>query len=313
MGQTRMFRDRVVSMEQTLEGGEKHLPLLQELCREALPEFEYARACPRPRARPLRDGASPARTAAAKTIAWTRMVLFDAERIPTLTGDPAAGLRATDRRLSEGHAGAARDRRDVPPPRGGLGRHARAAPRGRRTAPPARRTQGGRGGERGGPAPGRRPAARRRAPAAGARGGGSPQPPAVPPHRGPPRRAARPPRGRPAAAVRRRRLRRRRGPAAPAPATARRRGRAASAAAGSAAAGGEVADPGGGRVLGPVRRPAERRGHELRALRGPDADPRRRARVRRAPRSPRASRSGKRQVRFRARSSASSPGWASSG
>ncbi len=42
MGQTRMFRDRVVSMEQTLEGGEKHLPLLKDLCREALPDFEYA-------------------------------------------------------------------------------------------------------------------------------------------------------------------------------------------------------------------------------------------------------------------------------
>ncbi len=41
MGQTRMFRDRVVSMEQTLEGGEKHLPLLRDLCREALPEFEF--------------------------------------------------------------------------------------------------------------------------------------------------------------------------------------------------------------------------------------------------------------------------------
>ena len=36
-----MFRDRVVSMEQTLEGGEKHLELLKTLCREALPEFEY--------------------------------------------------------------------------------------------------------------------------------------------------------------------------------------------------------------------------------------------------------------------------------
>ena len=42
MGQTRMFRDRVVSMEQTLEGGEKHLPLLKDMCREALPGFEYA-------------------------------------------------------------------------------------------------------------------------------------------------------------------------------------------------------------------------------------------------------------------------------
>jgi hypothetical protein len=40
MGQTRMFRDRVVSMEQTLEGGEKHLALLKDMCREALPELE---------------------------------------------------------------------------------------------------------------------------------------------------------------------------------------------------------------------------------------------------------------------------------
>ena len=41
MGQTRMFRDRVVSMEQTLEGGEKHLPLLKALCAEALPELVF--------------------------------------------------------------------------------------------------------------------------------------------------------------------------------------------------------------------------------------------------------------------------------
>ena len=41
MGQTRMFRDRVVSMEQTLEGGEKHLPLLKALCAEALPDLVF--------------------------------------------------------------------------------------------------------------------------------------------------------------------------------------------------------------------------------------------------------------------------------
>ena len=41
MPQTRMFRDRVVSMEQTLEGGEKHLELLKALCLEALPDFAY--------------------------------------------------------------------------------------------------------------------------------------------------------------------------------------------------------------------------------------------------------------------------------
>ena len=29
-----------------------------------------------------------------RRVCWTRMVLFDAERIPTLDGDPAAALRA---------------------------------------------------------------------------------------------------------------------------------------------------------------------------------------------------------------------------
>jgi len=92
MGQTRMFRDRVVSMEQTLEGGEKHLPLLKELCREALPEYEYRdHALDHERDLFVMDLQAP--DGGARRIAWTRMVLFDAERIPTLTGDPAAQLR----------------------------------------------------------------------------------------------------------------------------------------------------------------------------------------------------------------------------
>ena len=41
MPQTRMFRDRMVSMEQTFEGGEKHLALLKDLCAEALPGFVF--------------------------------------------------------------------------------------------------------------------------------------------------------------------------------------------------------------------------------------------------------------------------------
>jgi len=41
MAQTRMFRDRVVSMEQTLERGEKHLELLKTLCKEVFPDFDY--------------------------------------------------------------------------------------------------------------------------------------------------------------------------------------------------------------------------------------------------------------------------------
>ncbi len=149
MGQTRMFRDRVVSMEQTLEGGEKHLPLLKELCREALPEFEY-RDHALDHERDLFVMNLQGTDGAARRIAWTRMVLFDAERIPTLTGDPAAELRrkivdlvrshaekpeivVTFRHLEEGWV-------DTPEPRReGGGRRRRRGGR------------GGRGGERGGP------------------------------------------------------------------------------------------------------------------------------------------------------------------
>ena len=154
MGQTRMFRDRVVSMEQTLEGGEKHLPLLAELCREALPELALgAHSLDHERDLLVMDFAAP--DGAKKRICWTRMVLFDAERIPTLTGDPAAALRAkivdflrahaarteivvTFRHLEEGWV-------DTPEPR----RDARRRRRGGRGAP--------RGPERGGPMPDRRP------------------------------------------------------------------------------------------------------------------------------------------------------------
>ena len=92
MPQTRMFRDRVVSMEQTLEGGEKHLELLKTLCREALPDFEYvSHSLDHERDLFVMDLA--ARDGRIRRIGWTRMVLFDAERIPVLTGDPAGSLR----------------------------------------------------------------------------------------------------------------------------------------------------------------------------------------------------------------------------
>jgi len=93
MPQTRMFRDRVVSMEQTLEGGEKHLELLKTLCREALPDFEYV-AHSLDHERDLFVMELAARDGRRRVIGWTRMVLFDAERIPVLTGDPAGSLRA---------------------------------------------------------------------------------------------------------------------------------------------------------------------------------------------------------------------------
>lgn len=182
MGQTRMFRDRVVSMEQTLEGGEKHLPLLRELCREGLPELEFLEhSLDHERDLFVMHFAVP--DGGRKRVCWTRMVLFDAERIPTLTGDPAAGLRArivdllranaarpeivvTFRHLEDGWV-------DTPEPRRESGRRRRRGGR-----------SGGRGPERGSPAPDRRPqpgGSRERT----ARGGTSPAPRGPSPPRGP--------------------------------------------------------------------------------------------------------------------------------
>jgi len=155
MAQTRMFRDRVVSMEQTFEGGEKHLALLKEICSDALPGFvfhEHSLDHERDLFVMVFEGPDGAR----RRVCWTRMVLFDAERIPTLAADPAAALRSkivelvraqaakpeilvTFRHLEEGWV-------DTPEPRR----------EGRR-----RRRRGGRGGERGGARPGAPPRDRR--------------------------------------------------------------------------------------------------------------------------------------------------------
>ena len=181
MGQTRMFRDRVVSMEQTLEGGEKHLPLLKALCAEALPDLVFREhSLDHERDMFVMDFDAPDGTP--RRICWTRMVLFDAERIPTLTADPAAALRSkivehiraqasrpeilvTFRHLEEGWV-------DTPEPR-------RESSRRRR-----RGGRGARGPERSGPD--RRPAgagqpqrdrdrSRERRPGGGPSGGGAPQ------------------------------------------------------------------------------------------------------------------------------------------
>jgi hypothetical protein len=177
MGQTRMFRDRVVSMEQTLEGGEKHLAILQELCREALPELEFREhTLDHERDLFVMEFHTPG--GARVRICWTRMVLFDAERIPTVAGNPASELRGkivdylrsksgrpeivvTFRHLEEGWV-------DTPEPR----REGR------------RRRRGGRGGaERGG--------AQKRPGGQAQRGPGAPLP-GAPPQRPPAARGASP-------------------------------------------------------------------------------------------------------------------------
>ena len=88
-----MFRDRVVSMEQTLEGGEKNLELLKSLCRDALPEYVY-REHILDHERDLFVMVLEGPDGRIKRVSWTRMVLYDADRIPVLTGDPSASLRA---------------------------------------------------------------------------------------------------------------------------------------------------------------------------------------------------------------------------
>jgi hypothetical protein len=92
MPSTKMFRDRVVSMEQTYEQGEKHLALLQSLVREALPDLEFKEY--------LLDHehdnfvlvySTPA--GREKRITWTRMVLYDAERIPAIVENAESEIR----------------------------------------------------------------------------------------------------------------------------------------------------------------------------------------------------------------------------
>ena len=88
-----MFRDRVVSMEQTLEGGEKHLEFLKGICREVFTEFEY-REHWLDHERDLFVMSLEATDGRKKSVCWTRMVLFDAERLPSLLEDPASILGA---------------------------------------------------------------------------------------------------------------------------------------------------------------------------------------------------------------------------
>jgi hypothetical protein len=91
MPQTRMFRDRMVSMEQTLERGEKHLEFLKALCKEVFPEFDY-REHALDHERDLFLMTLEASDGRRKTVGWTRMVLFDAERLPMLLEDPNSPL-----------------------------------------------------------------------------------------------------------------------------------------------------------------------------------------------------------------------------
>jgi hypothetical protein len=187
---TKMFRDRVVSMEQTFEKGEKHLTLLKALVEEAIPglafseyQLDHEHDC----------FVMIYRTAsgAAKRISWTRMVLSDAERIPAIVENAQAEIRGrlvdflrkrgerssievTFRHLEAGWV-------DTPEP----GRPKPQPPRGK-PQPPARPTTPS-AGPRAKGSPGRaapRPGATAPdVPAAAGAGGPGPVPPTAPGHR----------------------------------------------------------------------------------------------------------------------------------
>jgi hypothetical protein len=86
-----MFRDRMVSMEQTLERGEKHLEFLKSICQRAFPDFEY-REHLLDHERDLFVVVIAAADGRRRSVGFTRMVLFDAERLPALVANPDSAL-----------------------------------------------------------------------------------------------------------------------------------------------------------------------------------------------------------------------------
>jgi hypothetical protein len=89
-----MFRDRVVSMEQTQEIGEKHIDLLAALAAEALPGYTLAEHGLEHEQDLYVLTVANADTGETRRVAFTRMVLSDADRIPAIVADAAAPVRA---------------------------------------------------------------------------------------------------------------------------------------------------------------------------------------------------------------------------
>lgn len=89
-----MFRDRVVSMEQTQEIGEKHIDLLTALATEALPGYALSEHGLEHEQDLYVLTVANADTGEMRRVAFTRMVLSDADRIPAIVSDPAAPIRA---------------------------------------------------------------------------------------------------------------------------------------------------------------------------------------------------------------------------
>ncbi len=104
MGSTRMFRDRVVSMEQTQEIGEKHIDLLTALATEALPGFALS-GHGLEHEQDLYVLTLASESGETRRVSFTRMVLSDASRLQAVVADAAAPVRARIVELIRGQAG----------------------------------------------------------------------------------------------------------------------------------------------------------------------------------------------------------------
>jgi hypothetical protein len=94
MGSIRMFRDRVVSMEQTQEIGEKHVDLLAALAIEAMPGYALAAHGLEYERDHFWLSLSNAENGRTCRVVFTRMFLSDANRLPAVIADANAPVRA---------------------------------------------------------------------------------------------------------------------------------------------------------------------------------------------------------------------------
>jgi hypothetical protein len=92
MPSQKLFRDRVVSMEQTFEAGEKYQDLLKAIVREALPEFVF-RSAELDHEHDTYVMTLEASDGRRQRVSWTRMVLYDVERIPAVVDNPEHPVR----------------------------------------------------------------------------------------------------------------------------------------------------------------------------------------------------------------------------
>jgi hypothetical protein len=92
-GRTKIFRDRVVSLDQTQELGERHIEILSAIVAEALPEFTVKEHGldhePDLYVLVLENTVS----GVIRRVAFTRMVLADADRVPAIAASRSAPVR----------------------------------------------------------------------------------------------------------------------------------------------------------------------------------------------------------------------------